>query len=40
MFLNFHEPIIITKIIKSLQIKKDFVRSHKNLQLYLILLIS
>ena len=32
MFLNLHKPIIITKIIKSLQILKDFVRSHKNLQ--------
>ena len=32
MFLNFHEPIILTKILKLLQIIKDFVRSHKNLQ--------
>ena len=32
MFLNFHKPIIIMKIIKSLRIINDFVRSHKNLQ--------
>ena len=32
MFLNFHEPIIITKIFKLLEIIKDFVRSYKNLQ--------
>ena len=29
MFLNLHKPIIITKIIKSLRIIKDFVRSYK-----------
>ena len=42
MFLNFDKPIIITKIIKSLQIKKDFIRSHKKftIYVYLILLIS
>ena len=39
MFLNFHKPIITTKILKSLQIKKDFIRSHKNLPIYVYLIL-